>query len=204
MDPITGTPHPYGAEEANRQPASVFNSAEDDTGIPLHPSAKSLFDCVPMLRRIPIFGETCEAYGPACIIGLALSYLLCKGLSAGFMKGSIFPIFINAYKVEAFRYQRLVGLMGLASAMKALTAVLCDTFAFLGYTKRWYMFASCVMGSVLALLHSLLPANLSSCDIAPSFIFLNSYGIPNVDILSEGYYSHLVHTIPKAGPALVS
>ncbi|CCW72160.1 unnamed protein product [Phytomonas sp. Hart1] len=94
--------------------------------------------------------------------------------------------------------------MGLASAMKALTAVVCDTFALFGYTKRWYMFASCVMGSAFALLYALLPANPSSGDIAASFIFLSYYGIANVDILSEGYYSRLVRNLPKAGPALVS
>ncbi|CCW72069.1 unnamed protein product [Phytomonas sp. Hart1] len=207
MGPIarhTGTLHPYGAEEANRQPAPAFSSTEDDVGIPLHPGAKSLFDHAPVLRRIPIFGETCEAYGPSCTISLGLSYLLCKGLSFGFLKGSIFPIFINVYKLEASRYQRLIGLMGLSFTIKAFTAVICDTFAFFGYTKRWYMFASCVVGSVFALLYALLPAKQSSGNIAAGFVFLSSYGVANVDVLSEGHYSRLMRKIPKAGPSLVS
>ncbi|CCW70776.1 unnamed protein product [Phytomonas sp. Hart1] len=199
-----GIPHPYGAEEADRQPAPAFSSTEDDAGIPLHPSAKRLFDRAPVLRRIPIFGEASEAYGPACVISLALSYLLCKGLSGGFIGGSVFPIFVNVYKVEAARYQRLSGVMDLAWTIKAFTALICDTFALFGYTKRWYMFLSCVVCGVFSLLYGLLPANPSSGDIAAGFVFLSNYGMATVDILSEGFYSRLIRKIPESGPSLVS
>ncbi|CCW72233.1 unnamed protein product [Phytomonas sp. Hart1] len=207
MDPIArnaGTPHPYGAEEGDRQPAPAFNSAGDDAGIPLHPGAKRLFDRAPVLRRIPIFGETCEAYGPACTISLALSYLLCKGIASSIFTFSFYPMFRTRFGIDAGRYQRLSAVMKLAWAMKASTAMLCDTFAFLGYTKRWYMFASCVMGSVFALLYALLPSKPSSADFATAFAALSKYGIATVDILSEGYYSRLMRKIPEAGPALVS
>ncbi|CCW71650.1 unnamed protein product [Phytomonas sp. Hart1] len=207
MDPIVrnaGILHPYGAEEADRQPDPVFSTTEDDAGIPLHPGAKRLFDNIPALRRIPIFGVACGAYGPACVISLALFHLLSKGLADGFIGGSIFPIFVNIYKVEAAHYQRLSGVIGLSFAIKAFTAVICDTFALFGYTKRWYMFGSCVLCGVFALLYGLLPANPSSGNIAAGFVFLSDYGMATVDILSEGFYSRLIRKIPKAGPSLVS
>ncbi|CCW72215.1 unnamed protein product [Phytomonas sp. Hart1] len=207
MDSIArnaGTPHPYDTEEVNRQPAFASSSAKDDASVSLHPGAKRLFDRVPVLRCIPIFGEACEAYGPGCIISLALSYLLCKGIAYNIFNFSFYPMFQTRFGIDAGRYQRLFAVMKLAWAMKAFTAMLCDTFAFLGYTKRWYMFASCVMGSVFALLYGLLPAKPSSADFATVFASLSNYGIATVDILSEGYYSRLMRRIPKAGPALVS
>ncbi|CCW72070.1 unnamed protein product [Phytomonas sp. Hart1] len=207
MDPIArnaGIPHPYGAEEADRQPDRAFSTAEDDAGIPLHPGAKSLFNRAPVLRRIPIFGEVCEAYGPSCTISLALSYLLCKGFASNIFVFSRYPMLRTRFGIDAARYQRLLAVMKIAWAMKASTAMLCDTFAFLGYTKRWYMFASCVVGSVFALLYGLLPAKPSSADFATAFVSLSNYGIATVDILSEGHYSRLMRKIPESGPALVS
>ncbi|CCW72161.1 unnamed protein product [Phytomonas sp. Hart1] len=207
MNPIArhaGTSHPYDAEEADRQPDRAFSTAEDDASVPLHPGAKRLFDRAPVLRRIPIFGEVCKAYGPACTIGLALSYLLCKGFASNIFVFSRFPMLRTRFGIDAARYQRLLAVMQIAGAMKASTAMLCDTFAFLGYTKRWYMFASCVVGSVFALLYGLLPANPSSADFATAFVSLSNYGIATVDILSEGHYSRLMRKIPEAGPALVS
>ncbi|CCW71399.1 unnamed protein product [Phytomonas sp. Hart1] len=108
------------------------------------------------------------------------------------------------FGIDAARYQRLTGILTMGWSIKAFTAVICDTFAFLGYTKRWYMFVSCVVGSVFALFYGLLPAKPSSGNIAAAFVFLSSYGKANVDVLSEGYYSRLMRKIPKAGPALVS
>ncbi|CCW68230.1 unnamed protein product [Phytomonas sp. Hart1] len=207
MDPIArhvGIPHPYGVEEADRQPDRTFSTAEDDAGILLHPSAKRLFDYAPALCRIPIFGEACAAYGPACVISLALSYLLCKGIAFNIFTFSLYPMFQIRFGIDAALYQRLLAVMKIAWAMKASTAMLSDTFAFFGYTKRWYMFASCVVGGVFALLYGLLPANPSSGNIAAGFVFLSSYGVATVDILSEGYYSRLMRKIPESGPALVS
>ncbi|CCW69664.1 unnamed protein product [Phytomonas sp. Hart1] len=207
MGPIArnaGTPHPYGAEEADRQPDCTFSSAKDDASVPLHPGAKRLFDHAPVLRRIPIFGETCEAYGPACTISLALSYLLCKGITYNIFTFSFYPMLQTRFGIDATRYQRLLAVMKLAWAMKAFTAMLSDTFAFLGYTKRWYMFASCVVGSVFALLYGLLPAKPSSADFATAFASLSNFGIATVDILSEGYYSRFMRRIPESGAALVS
>ncbi|CAG9570012.1 putative folate/biopterin transporter [Leishmania major strain Friedlin] len=111
---------------------------------------------------------------------------------------------IDRYGISVPRYQRLSSLSSMGWSIKAFTAMLCDGFAFLGYTKRWYMFISCVGGGAFALIYGLLPAKEASADVACAFIFLSTWGKANVDILSEGHYSRLMRENPKPGPSMVS
>ncbi|CCW72018.1 unnamed protein product [Phytomonas sp. Hart1] len=82
--------------------------------------------------------------------------------------------------------------------------MVCDSFAFLGYTKRWYIVMSCVAGAMCSFGIAILPAKESSANTAGALIFLTSYFKANVDILSEGFYSRLIIKQPDQGPALVS
>ncbi|GET86452.1 folate/biopterin transporter, putative [Leishmania tarentolae] len=170
----------------------------------IHPEAASLFTRCPRLRRIPVFGEAVEGYGPKVIIALGGCFLLCKGVADNILNGQTYAMMIDRYGIEVGRYQRLSTIATMGWSIKALTAMLCDGFAFLGYTKRWYMFISCVGGGMLALIYGLLPAKEASADVACAFIFLSSWGKANVDILSEGHYSRLMRENPKPGPSMVS
>ncbi|KAK7196336.1 putative pteridine transporter [Novymonas esmeraldas] len=170
----------------------------------VHPQAAELFSRCPWMRTVPIFGEAVEGYGPKVVVALGASYFLCKGIADRILTGQTYAMMIERYKIEVPRYQRLAPIASMGWSIKAFSAMLCDGFAFLGYTKRWYMFASCVVGGVFALIYGLLPAKPSSADTAAALIFLSCWGKANVDILSEGHYSRLMRFNPKPGPALVS
>ncbi|KAG5510691.1 hypothetical protein GH5_06908 [Leishmania sp. Ghana 2012 LV757] len=170
----------------------------------VHPEAASLFAKCPWMRHIPIFSEATEGYGPKVVVSLGMCYFLCKGTADQLIGYSRQPMFMTRYGIDGQRYQRLAGISTMGWSIKALTAMLCDGFAFLGYTKRWYMLISCVAGAAFALVYGLLPAKPASADIAAAFVFLCSYGKANVDILSEGHYSRLLRFNPRPGPALVS
>ncbi|KAG5484962.1 hypothetical protein LSCM1_07038 [Leishmania martiniquensis] len=157
-----------------------------------------------LARRIPVFGEAVEGYGPKVIVALGGCYLLCKGIADQILYGQTYAMMIDRYGIDAARYQRLSTISTMGWSIKAFTAMLCDGFAFLGYTKRWYMFISCVGGGAFALIYGLLPAKEASANTACAFIFLSSWGKANVDILSQGHYSRLMRQNPKPGPALVS
>ncbi|CBZ24352.1 putative pteridine transporter ft5 [Leishmania mexicana MHOM/GT/2001/U1103] len=181
-----------------------LQSPVDEKAHFVHPEAASLFVKYPWIRRVPIFNKAAEGYGPKVVISLGMCYFLCKGVADQLISYSRQPMFMSRFGIDGERYQRLAGISTMGWSIKALTAMLCDGFAFLGYTKRWYMFISCLGGAVFALLYGLLPAKPASADIAAAFVFLCSYGKANVDILSEGHYSRLMRQNPKPGPALVS
>ncbi|KAK7196337.1 putative pteridine transporter [Novymonas esmeraldas] len=186
-------PQSTGEEAQQQQPAAF-----------VHPDAAAIFARCPGIRHIPIFGEAVEGYGPKVIIALGASYFLCKGIADQILSGQTYAMMVSRYGIGVPRYQRLNPISTMGWSIKAFTAMLCDGFAFLGYTKRWYMFISCVGGGVFALVYGLLPAKQSSADTACAFIFLSSWGKANVDILSEGHYSRLMRQNPTPGPALVS
>ncbi|KAG5506258.1 hypothetical protein JIQ42_07872 [Leishmania sp. Namibia] len=170
----------------------------------VHPEAAALFAKCPCIRKIPILGEAVEGYGPKVIVALGVSYLLCKGIADRVLTGQTYAMMIDRYKIDVPRYQRLSSISTMGWSIKAFTAMLCDGFAFLGYTKRWYIFASCVGGAAFALVYGLLPAKEASADVAAAFIFLSTWGKANMDILSEGHYSRLMRQNPKPGPSMVS
>ncbi|KPI82897.1 putative folate/biopterin transporter [Leptomonas seymouri] len=173
-------------------------------GTIVHPSAERLFAKCPWVRSVPVFGPAIEGYGPLFVLALNLVYLFCKGIADQIIGFSRQPMMTKRFGVSGGRYQRLASLYSMGWAIKAFIAMLTDTFAFLGYTKRWYMFVSCVCGGAFALGYGLLPAKESSANIAAGFIFLTCLGKANVDILSEGHYSRLIRRNPVPGPALVS
>jgi folate/biopterin transporter len=200
-------------EKISQSAEAVPNSSDNDnpptpkeakSGHYVHPDAAALFSKCSWIRYIPVFGEATEGYGPKVVAALGLSYFLCKGIADQILRGQTYAMMIDRYKIDTPRYQRLSPISSMGWSIKAFTAMLCDGFAFLGYTKRWYMFASCVAGAVFALVYGLLPAKESSADTACAFIFLSCWGKANVDILSEGHYSRLMRANPKPGPSLVS
>nr|CAJ2468309.1 unnamed protein product [Leishmania braziliensis] len=176
----------------------------ENSGKYIHPEAASLFATCSWLRRVPIFGEAVEGYGPKVVVALGGCYFMCKGIADQILYSQTYAMMIDRYGIDVARYQRLSSISTMGWSIKALTAMLCDGFAFLGYTKRWYMFVSCVAGGAFALIYGLLPAKESSANIACAFIFLSSWGKANVDILSQGHYSRLMRQNPQPGPALVS
>ncbi|TPP46636.1 BT1 family protein [Leishmania donovani] len=179
-------------------------AAAGNDGKYIHPEAASLFARCPWVRRVPVFGEAVEGYGLKFIVALGASNLLCKGVADQILYGQTYAMMIDRYGIDVARYQRLSSISTMGWSIKAFTAMLCDGFAFLGYTKRWYMFISCVGGGAFALIYGLLPAKEASANVACAFIFLSSWGKANVDILSQGHYSRLMRQNPKPGPALVS
>ncbi|KAG5506261.1 hypothetical protein JIQ42_07875 [Leishmania sp. Namibia] len=184
--------------------AQPEETATGNNGKYIHPEAASMFAACPWARRIPVFGEAVEGYGPKVIVALGGSHLLCKGIADQILYDQTYAMMIDRYKIGVPRYQRLSSISMLGWSIKAFTAMLCDGFAFLGYTKRWYMFISCVAGGAFALIYGLLPAKEASANIACAFIFLSSWGKANVDILSQGHYSRLMRQNPKPGPSMVS
>jgi folate/biopterin transporter len=170
----------------------------------VHPGARRLFAALPFTKNIPLFGEAAQAYGPGRVGALGMCYFLSKGIANRLMSYARQPLFMKRFGIDGTRYQRLSSISTMGWSIKAFTAMLCDAFALFGYTKRWYMFSSAVLGAVFALVLGLLPAKESSANTACAFIFLTSYAKANVDILSEGLYSRLMRRQPNAGPALVS
>ncbi|CAJ1986713.1 folate/biopterin transporter [Leishmania donovani] len=179
-------------------------AAAGNDGKYIHPEAASLFARCPWVRRVPVFGEAVEGYGPKVIIALGGCYLLCKGVADQILRGQTYAMMMDRYGIDVARYQRLSPISSMGWSIKAFTAMLCDGFAFLGYTKRWYMFISCVGGGAFALIYGLLPAKEASANVACAFIFLSCWGKANVDILSQGHYSRLMRQNPKPGPSMVS
>jgi folate/biopterin transporter len=204
-----GSQHSHPREEEQEQQPPAYISAERQNemeikkGHYVHPDAAALFSKCSWIRSVPIFGEAIEGYGPKVVFSLSISYLLCKGIADQILRGQTYAMMVDRYKIDTPRYQRLSPISSMGWSIKAFTAMLCDGFAFLGYTKRWYMFASCVAGAVFALVYGLLPAKESSADTACAFIFLSCWGKANVDILSEGHYSRLMRANPKPGPSLI-
>ncbi|KAK7198025.1 putative pteridine transporter [Novymonas esmeraldas] len=182
-------------------------SAEDPSGDEehyMHPDARALFAKMPCLQRVPIFGKSCEGYGPRCTGALGLVYFLNKGIGYNLINYARFAMFTSRFGVSGVRYQRLASIAKLGFSIKAFAAMVSDSVALFGYTKRWYCAAACVIGAALTVGYGCLPMRESSADIAAGFIFLTSFCVANVDILSEGHYSRLMRRQPEAGPSLVS
>ncbi|KPA82839.1 putative folate/biopterin transporter [Leptomonas pyrrhocoris] len=195
----------YATDDVQERPTAGM-AGIDDEYCPhyFHPGARRLFAVLPFAERIPLFGEAARPYGPGRVGSLAIYYFFGKGIASNIMTYARQPLFMKRYSIDGTRYQRLSSISGMGWSIKAFTAMLCDTLALCGYTKRWYMFGSAVLGAVFALVLGLLPAKESSANIACAFVFLTSHSNANMDILSEGLYSRLMRRQPRAGAALVS
>nr|CAJ2468272.1 unnamed protein product [Leishmania braziliensis]CAJ2468553.1 unnamed protein product [Leishmania braziliensis] len=176
---------------------------EDDEGY-VHPDTATLFDAFPFMRHFPIFGTAVVPFGPKCTMSLGVVYILSKGLARTLLNASRYAMFMKKYGVTTAVYQRISGIGSMGFSIKPLTAILSDTFAFFGYTKRWYMAMSCVAGAVCAVVYGLLPFKSSSAGIAGGMIFISVFCIANIDVLSEGHYSRLIKRHPVPGADLIS
>lgn len=170
----------------------------------IHPGSIPFFHAVPFLRYAPVFGQAVQGYGPKLVFALGINYLLCKGIADQLMQGLRRPFLNQHLKVDTLRCQRLYIMYTMGWALKAFVALATDSFALFGYTKRWYMFISCIVGGAIGIVMGLLPAKPSSGNIAGAFYFLTSLTKANVDILSEGHYSRQLKRNPIPGPSLVS
>jgi folate/biopterin transporter len=190
----------------SRRPSQLANEEASEGGEDnyVHPDAVALFEKAPWVRKIPVFGISCEGYGPKCTIALSCCYFLNKGFGKNLISISRYAMFVSRFGLDGTRYQRLSSISSMAWSIKAFSAVLSDTFATFGYTKRWVCGASCVVGAAFTLAFGLLPAQVSSGNLGAGFLFLANLCMANVDILSEGHYSRLMRRHPRSGPALVS
>lgn len=170
----------------------------------VHPDSATLFNAAPWTRDIPIFGSAVEPFGPKCVMSLGVVYILSKGLGKSLITTSQFAMFRKKYGVSTSVYQRMKGISSMGFSIKPLTAVLSDTFAFLGYTKRWYMVLSCCVGAICTVIYGVLPFKESSASIAAGMIFISIFCIANIDVLSEGHYSRLIKRYPAPGADLIS
>ncbi|KAG5511161.1 hypothetical protein JKF63_07103 [Porcisia hertigi] len=195
-----------GIDAIDDAPRAVDNAddvAEGDE-YHIHQDARALFAKFPCLKHIPIFGNCCQGYGPRCTVSLGLVYFLNKGIGFNIIDYARFAMFTSRFGVSGVRYQRLSSMLKLGFSIKAVTAMMSDSVAFVGYTKRWYCAMACVIGGALTIGFGCLPPRVSSADIAAGFLFLTSFSVGSVDILSEGHYSRLMRRHPKEGPSLVS
>ena len=174
-----------------------------DNGDIIHPDSEVLLAKLPCIRYIPMVGRTVAVFGPRCVTALSLCCFLNKGLAWQLLINSKYAMFVDRFSTPAARYQRLSAIALMGFSIKALPAGLSDMFACAGYTKRWYIAASCVIGGAFTLGYGLLPKKPSSADIAAGFSFLTAFCVATVDILSEGHYSRLVRRHPRAGPSLI-
>ncbi|KAK7196335.1 putative pteridine transporter [Novymonas esmeraldas] len=170
----------------------------------VHAGAATFFGVVPWMRQFPVLGIAIEAFGPVFMFSLGGCYLLMKGITENIVTFSRQPMLMGRFGIDATRYQRLAGISTMGTSIKAAIAVVTDIVALFGYTKRWYMLGSCLVGFAFTLGYGLLPATMSSANIASGFIFLSVFSRANVDLLSEGHYSRLIRRTPAAGPAMVS
>lgn len=189
----------------NAEGRQNFDNTEGGApGSTIHPGAAKLFQIAPWAQMIPIFNKSCEGYGPKCTVGLSLVYFFSKGIANNLLTLGQYAMFINRFGVSGMRYQRLASIAKMGWSIKAFAAMLSDSFALFGYTKRWYCAFSCILGAALTFGYASLPMKESSADVAAGFVFLISFSIANVDILSEGHYSRLMRRRPDYGPSLVS
>ncbi|CBZ23510.1 putative pteridine transporter [Leishmania mexicana MHOM/GT/2001/U1103] len=170
----------------------------------VHPDARALFAKMSCLERVPIFGKSCQGYGPRCTLSLGFVYFLNKGVGFSLINYACFSMFTSRFGVSGVRYQRLASIAKLGFSIKAFAAMMSDSVAIFAYTKRWYCTAACIVGAGLTVGYGSLPEKESSADIAAGFIFLTSFCVANVDILSEGHYSRLMRRRPASGPSLIS
>ncbi|KAG5506365.1 hypothetical protein JIQ42_07983 [Leishmania sp. Namibia] len=176
---------------------------ENDNGY-VHPDTAALFNTAPLMRHFPIFGTAVVPFGPKCVMSLGVVYILSKGLAKTLLTSSRYAMFMKKYGVTTAVYQRISGIGSMGFSIKPLTAILSDTFAFFGYTKRWYMALSCIAGAVCAVVYGVLPFQPSSAGIAGGMIFISVFCIANIDVLSEGHYSRLIKRHPVPGADLIS
>jgi folate/biopterin transporter len=170
----------------------------------VNPKAAALYSAAPFMRYIPLASEAMTGYGPRPVFSLGVCYFFNKGLANQLMNSATYAMLIGRFRTPAERYNRLSSMGTLGWSLNAFTAMMCDTLALMGYTKRWYMLFSSLLSGVLTIVYGVLPAKPSSANTAAAFIFLASFGRANVDILSEGYYTRKMRQHPKPGPALVS
>lgn len=180
------------------------HTAEEAEAPYVHPTSAKLFESMPCVRSIPIAGACIEAFGPSTVCSLAGVYILSKGIAKNVLGYSQYPMFMKNFGTTAAQYQRVSGIGSMGFSIKPLTAIISDAFAFLGYTKRWYMAISCVVGPICIVAYGSLPSNPSSVKIAAALIFVATFCIANVDVLSEGLYSRLIKRAPAPGTKLVS
>lgn len=175
---------------------------------PLHPDAARMLEvCGGRLRwisRIPVYGRAIRVFGPKFVFALDMSEFLNKGIAYYTLQNSYQPMFVKRFQCSPMQYQRYSSVALMGWSMKPFTALLTDSFAVLGYTKRWVLVASSVVAAAFCLGYGLLPARQSSAAAAAVFTFLAGYFQANLDILSEGLYSRQIRRFPLAGPSLVS
>ncbi|KAK7198315.1 putative pteridine transporter [Novymonas esmeraldas] len=193
----------YPADGDDAAPAAPALVPEGEVGY-VHPDTAALFNVAPWARHFPIFGAAVEPFGPKCTLSLGVVYVLTKGVGKTLLSTSQYAMFMKKYGVETATYQRITGISNMGFSIKPLTAILSDTFAFLGYTKRWCMALSCIVGAVCAVVYGVLPFKESSAGIAGGMIFVSVFCIANIDVLSEGHYSRLIKRYPAPGAYLIS
>ncbi|EPY22253.1 folate/biopterin transporter [Strigomonas culicis] len=213
------SPHSYRSHQEPHGPSSLHDGVRENSARPNVRYAATAegfsehednADVAPShhvprcIRCLPLLGTLCEAFNPLFVFSLGMAYFLNKGIASTLIFYSQMPMFLDRFQTTSLRYQRLSSLSTMGFSVKPFMAMITDTFAVFGYTKRWYMFISCIIGAAFTLSYSLLPFKPSSDSVAGAFLFLSNFCIASMDILSQGFYSRLMRRKPTAGPSLVS
>ncbi|AAZ13130.1 folate transporter, putative [Trypanosoma brucei brucei TREU927] len=199
-------PPQHSAPQAHEAECTTHKLSAEETmdARPVHPDARALFRKLPCVWSIPVFGTAVEAFGPKFVFALGFCELFGKGIADNIIRSSLFPMFTYTFGADAKLYQRMSSLVTFGYAVKPFAAMFSDLFALFGYTRRWYLALSCVVGSTLAIVYGSLPGELSYVPVAGILVFVTSFTKANLDILTQGHYSRLIRRVPLAGPSLVS
>ncbi|GET93945.1 pteridine transporter, putative [Leishmania tarentolae] len=155
------------------------------------------------MRYFPIFGTAVVPFGPKCVLSLGVVYILSKGLARTLINSSKYAMFMkNTGHNSSVPAHLRIGSLGFS--IKPLTAILSDTFAFSATRKggTWPCHALPVRCALSCT--GVLPFKPSSAGIAGAMIFISTFCIANIDVLSEGHYSRLIKRHPLPGADLIS
>lgn len=186
--------------------AAVFETLESSHSC--HPATEKLFlwrnGSLHWLKHIPVLGKGLVGFGPRFMFTLDVSVLLSKGLASNILYFTFLPMFLYRLNCGLELYQRLNVVGGIGWTMKPLIAVLSDVVAFCGFRRRWILTCFALIGGLLSICYSVLPA--AKKFIVPTIAFYTgaNYAMANIDVLTEGIYSRRIRESPIEGVFLVS
>ncbi|KAK7201041.1 putative pteridine transporter [Novymonas esmeraldas] len=166
----------------------------------IHPDTAALFARLPFTRHIPMISEAMVGFGPLPVLAIGVCYFTSQGVSTSLLRSSNYAMLAGRFGADTIRYQRLGALGNIAYSLNPLTAMISDTFAFGGYTKRWYVLIFSLLATVFALAYGLLPAKESSINKGAAFMFLAVFSHSSIDALLEGFYTRKRSQCPKCFP----
>lgn len=134
------------------------------------------------------------------LLALASTHFGLKGLYMG-MAGTLALPFFKALGVTGDRYHDYITVAMLPWACKPFCGLLSDAVYLGGYSKRYYVAVSALVGALAALL---LAVAKPSANTAAGLFTLGNAGVMVIDLLMEGKYSELMATRAEGRGGIVT